>query len=107
MNCLVRLKETIDSNIFSTLFKLKDKTIFYKPSEKFLNVIIKDSLKKFFEKNFKDYLIKNLVVIKQTRLVSNRFKFFFQNNKLFEIKNIIRFNLNRILFKINCLDKLY
>ena len=101
---LVSLSELRGSDTFGVSFKLKDKNILYKLSEKPTKVILKNSFNKFFEKHLKNYLTENLIMIGQTRLVTNGSKFSYQNNQPLQTKNIIGVH-NGIFTNLNTYHK--
>ena len=104
LGTLVKLNEPRGSDTFGVSFKLKNKTILYKISEKPSKAISKNSFKKFFEKNFKNQLTDNLIMIGQTRLVTNGSKFSYLNNQPLQTKNIIGVH-NGIFTNLNTYNK--
>ena len=86
---LITLSEKRGSDTFGVSFKLTDKTLIYKTNEKPTKAVNKKDYKNFLEKNLKKNLNNNLLLVGQTRLVTNGSKFSYQNNQPLESKNII------------------
>ena len=77
------------SDTFGLSFKLEDKVILYKANEKPSLAIKKKNYKDFLNNNFKTNLSENLLLIGQTRLVTNGSKFSYFNNQPLQTKNIV------------------
>ena len=86
---LITLSEKRGSDTFGVSFKLTDETLIYKKNEKPTKAIYKKDYKNFLEENLKNYLGNTLLLIGQTRLVTNGSKFSYQNNQPLESKNIV------------------
>jgi len=86
---LITLSEKRGSDTFGVSFKLTDKTLIYKTNEKPTEAVNKKDYKNFLEKNLKKNLNNNLLLVGQTRLVTNGSKFSYQNNQPLESKNIV------------------
>ena len=77
------------SDTFGLSFKLNNEIALYKTNEKPSISIKRKSYIEFLEKYLKTKLDKNLLLIGQTRLVTNGSKFSYYNNQPLETKNII------------------
>ena len=77
------------SDTFGLSFKLDDEIILYKANEKPLSSIKRKNYIEFLHKFLKPKIDKNLLMIGQTRLVTNGSKFSYFNNQPVETKNII------------------
>ena len=77
------------SDTFGLSFKLDNEIILFKANEKPSESIKKKNYKEFLNKFLKDKINKNLIVIGQTRLVTNGSKFSYSNNQPLETKNIV------------------
>ena len=77
------------SDTFGLSFKLDDKFFLYKTNEKPTISIKRKSYIEFLEKNLQSKFDKNLLLIGQTRLVTNGSKFSYSNNQPLQTKNII------------------
>jgi len=77
------------SDTFGISFKLDDEIIIFKSNEKPSASIKKKSYKEFLSKFLKNKINKNLMMIGQTRLVTNGSKFSYSNNQPVETKNIV------------------
>ncbi len=85
----VNSSEKRGSDTFGLSFKLKDKIILYKSNEKPSESIKKKNYKKFLNNFLREKIDKNLIMIGQTRLVTNGSKFSYNNNQPLETKNIV------------------
>ena len=86
---LVTLSEKRGSDTFGISVKLLEETLIYKTNEKPTIAINKKNYKYFLEDNLKKKLNDNLLIIGQTRLVTNGSKFSYKNNQPLETKNIV------------------
>ena len=86
---LVTLSERRGSDTFGVSIKLLDKTLIYKTNEKPTKAIRKKDFKYFLEDNLQKKLNEKLLIIGQTRLVTNGSKFSYKNNQPLESKNIV------------------
>ena len=86
---LITLSEKRGSDTFGISIKLLDKTLIYKTNEKPTKAIKKKEYKNFLEEKLKKNLNENLLLIGQTRLVTNGSKFSYKNNQPIETKNIV------------------
>ena len=77
------------SDTFGLSFKLDDEIILYKANEKPLSSIKRKNYIEFLYKFLKPKIDKNLLMIGQTRLVTNGSKFSYFNNQPLQTKNII------------------
>ncbi len=77
------------SDTFGLSFKLDDEIILYKANEKPLSSIKRKNYIEFLYKFLKPKIDKNLLMIGQTRLVTNGSKFSYSNNQPLQTKNII------------------
>ena len=77
------------SDTFGLSFKLEDEIIVFKSNEKPSEAIQKKNYKEFLGKFLKNKIDKNLMMIGQTRLVTNGSKFSYSNNQPLETKNIV------------------
>ena len=99
----VTLSELRGSDTFGISFKLKKNSILYKISEKPSIAIKRKNFKDFFNRNLKKNLSNNLIIIGQTRLVTNGSKFSYNNNQPLQTKNIIGVH-NGIFTNLNNYD---
>jgi len=86
---LVTLSEKRGSDTFGVSIKLPDETLIYKTNEKPTKAIDKKNFKNFLTDRLKKKLNDNLLIIGQTRLVTNGSKFSYKNNQPLESKNIV------------------
>ena len=86
---LVTLSEKRGSDTFGISVKLLEETLIYKTNEKPTIAINKKNYKYFLEDNLKKKLNDNLLIIGQTRLVTNGSKFPYKNNQPLETKNVV------------------
>jgi len=86
---LVTLSEKRGSDTFGISVKLLEETLIYKTNEKPTIAINKKNYKYFLEDNLKKKLNDNLLIIGQTRLVTNGSKFSYKNNQPLETKNVV------------------
>jgi len=86
---LITLSEMRGSDTFGVSFKLTNKTLIYKTNEKPTKAINKKDYKNFLEENLKKSLNNDLLLLGQTRLVTNGSKFSYQNNQPLESKNVV------------------
>ena len=86
---LVTLSEKRGSDTFGIAVKLLEETLIYKTNEKPTIAINKKNYKYFLEDNLKKKLNDNLLIIGQTRLVTNGSKFSYKNNQPLETKNVV------------------
>ncbi len=86
---LVTLSEKRGSDTFGISIKLLEETLIYKTNEKPTIAINKKNYKNFLEDNLKKKLNNNLLIIGQTRLVTNGSKFSYKNNQPLETKNVV------------------
>jgi glucosamine--fructose-6-phosphate aminotransferase (isomerizing) len=86
---LITLSEKRGSDTFGVSFRLPEKTLVYKTNEKPTKAINKKDYKYFLKENLQKNLDKNLLLIGQTRLVTNGSKFSYKNNQPLESKNVI------------------
>ena len=86
---LVTLSEKRGSDTFGISVKLLEETLIYKTNEKPTIAINKKNYKNFLEDNLKKKLNNNLLIIGQTRLVTNGSKFSYKNNQPLETKNVV------------------
>ena len=86
---LITLSEKRGSDTFGVSFRLQEKTLVYKTNEKPTKAINKKDYKNFLKENLQKNLDKNLLLIGQTRLVTNGSKFSYKNNQPLESKNVI------------------
>ena len=86
---LVTLSEKRGSDTFGISVKLLEETLIYKTNEKPTIAINKKNYKNFLEDNLKKKLNDNLLIIGQTRLVTNGSKFSYKNNQPLETKNVV------------------
>ena len=77
------------SDTFGLSFKLEDEIIVFKSNEKPSEAIQKKNYKEFLGKFLKNKINKNLIMIGQTRLVTNGSKFSYFNNQPLETENIV------------------
>tara|TARA_B100000963_G_scaffold334426_1_gene327638 strand:- start:5155 stop:7095 length:1941 start_codon:yes stop_codon:yes gene_type:complete len=85
----VNSSEKRGSDTFGISFKIKDEIILYKSNEKPSASIKKKDYKKFLNNFLREKIDKNLIMIGQTRLVTNGSKFSYNNNQPLETKNIV------------------
>ena len=86
---LITLSEKRGSDTFGVSFKLSEKTLIYKTNEKPTKAINKKNYKDFLKANLQKNLDNNLLLIGQTRLVTNGSKFSYKNNQPLESENIV------------------
>ena len=86
---LVTLSVKRGSDTFGVSIKLPDETLIYKTNEKPTKAIDKKNFKNFLTDRLKKKLNDNLLIIGQTRLVTNGSKFSYKNNQPLESKNIV------------------
>jgi glutamine---fructose-6-phosphate transaminase (isomerizing) len=86
---LITLSEKRGSDTFGVSFKLADETLIYKTNERPTKAINKKDYKNFLDENLKKNLNNTLLLIGQTRLVTNGSKFSYQNNQPLESKNVV------------------
>ena len=86
---LVTLSEKRGSDTFGISIKLPEETLIYKTNEKPTKAIDKKNYKNFLEDRFQKKLNDDLLIIGQTRLVTNGSKFSYKNNQPLESKNIV------------------
>jgi asparagine synthetase B (glutamine-hydrolysing) len=77
------------SDTFGLSFKLDNEIVLYKANEKPLNSIKRKNYIEFLNKFLKSKIDKNLLMIGQTRLVTNGSKFSYFNNQPLETQNIV------------------
>ncbi len=77
------------SDTFGLSFKLDNEIILFKSNEKPTESIKKKNYKEFLNKFLKNKINKNLIMIGQTRLVTNGSKFSYSNNQPLETENIV------------------
>ena len=88
----VKLSEKRGSDTFGVSFKLKNLNIIYKINEKPSKAINSKLYKSFLENNLRKNLDDSLLLIGQTRLVTNGSKFSYKNNQPLECENVIGVN---------------
>ncbi len=88
INLFVNYSENRGSDTFGVSFKLKDNIIIYKSEEKPSRAIKRKEYTNFLDKNLKKNLDNQIILIGQTRLVTNGSKFSYENNQPIETKNL-------------------
>ena len=89
INLYVSYSQNRGSDTFGISFKLKDKILLFKSNEKPSKAITRKEYKNFLNDNLKDQLQNQLLMIGQTRLVTNGSKFSYKNNQPLQCKNLI------------------
>ena len=89
INLYVSYSQNRGSDTFGISFKLKDKILLFKSNEKPSKAITRKEYKNFLNDNLKDQLQNQLLMIGQTRLVTNGSKFSYKNNQPLQCKNVI------------------
>ncbi len=77
------------SDTFGLSFKLENEIVLFKSNEKPTDSIKKKNYKEFLNKFLKSRINKNLIMIGQTRLVTNGSKFSYSNNQPLETEKIV------------------
>ena len=77
------------SDTFGLSFKLDNEIVLFKANEKPSESIKKKNYKEFLTKFLKNKINNNLIMIGQTRLVTNGSKFSYSNNQPLETENIV------------------
>ena len=77
------------SDTFGLSFKLDNEIVLFKANEKPSDSIKKKNYKEFLNKFLKNKINNNLIMIGQTRLVTNGSKFSYSNNQPLETENIV------------------
>lgn len=86
---LVSLSETRGSDTFGVSIKTAEENLLFKISERPTRAVKSKNFKNFFEEKLRNNLTDKLMLIGQTRLVTNGSKFSYQNNQPLETKNLI------------------
>ena len=81
--------QTRGSDTFGLSFKLDNEIVLFKANEKPSESIKKKNYKEFLTKFLKNKINNNLIMIGQTRLVTNGSKFSYSNNQPLETENIV------------------
>ena len=89
INLYVGYSQNRGSDTFGISFKLKDKILLFKSNEKPSKAITRKEYRNFLNDNLKDQLQNQLLMIGQTRLVTNGSKFSYKNNQPLQCKNVI------------------
>ena len=77
------------SDTFGVSIKLESEVVLYKANEKPILSLKKKNYKEFLNKFLKEKIDKDLLLIGQTRLVTNGSKFSYFNNQPLETKNLV------------------
>ena len=85
----VKYSEARGSDTFGVSLKVEGLNYVFKENEKPSDVLKKDEYKNFFYNNLADKEIKKIMLIGQTRLVTNGSKFSYKNNQPLLTNNII------------------
>ena len=89
INIYIDKSQKRGSDTFGLSFKLDNKIILFKSNENPTESIKKKNYKEFLNKFLKNKINKNLIMIGQTRLVTNGSKFSYSNNQPLETENIV------------------
>ena len=89
INLYVGYSQNRGSDTFGISFKLKDKILLFKSNEKPSKAITRKDYRNFLNDNLKEKLENQLLMIGQTRLVTNGSKFSYINNQPLQTKNLI------------------
>ena len=89
INLYIKHNQQRGSDTFGISFKLENEIVLYKANEKPSLAVKKKNYKNFLEDNIKSKISNNLLLIGQTRLVTNGSKFSYSNNQPIQTNNIV------------------